>query len=491
MPIVAMNRVPTSITTPSSRNSALVALSYIVTVAFWYHSCVLKSLVYEHDNSNVLSSSGRVMASDKLLHKNRISLSLYNIAAKEAAESYYTRFSEPAPYLCRADQGKQNLSPTLHKYFNFIASIHTNLKIIFVGDSISAQFAQAFDSAALDAGQEDSVRAKDTMSVTSPDVVCMSISSPIRGGGVSAFWRVTNLLLKENNRWPAHCSWVTKQHWNEGQALMFLNHEYNSTKLVMPSNAEYNQNSRTSSEFWQHKKLASLKAGNVNVVNTFDAAIMRLPHGWLELDYMNNSTRINEAIKTTYRVLGATTIVIPTLPLYNNVKSENDWKTVDRINRLIREVARDITESEGDIQYVLVQEFGNLTNQVLVENAKNLNLISHVRDIDYAQQSWEVHFANVFLRRPTKTRKRKWPPSHAQVCSSLPSNEAEDCPGVKISPDGMHWCVETFGARFTASIACLLGCVYNVARPTHEGVKMCEQRCNDQFMSLTMVDVKD
>jgi len=478
-----MNRVPTSITAPS-RNRSLVALSYIVTVAFWYHS--LTSLVYEHDN-NVLSSPGRVMASSgTLLHDNRISLSLYNRAAKAAAESYYTRFSEPAPYLCIR---KQNLSPTLQKYFNFIASIHTDLKIIFIGDSISAQFAQAFDSAALDVGQEDSVRAKDTMSVTSPNVVCMSISSPIRGGGVSAFWRVTNLLLKENNRWPAHCSWVTKQHWNEGQALTFLSHEYNSTKLVMPSNAEYNQNSRTSTEFWQQKKLASIKTGNVNVVNTFDAAIMRLPHGWLELDYMNNATRINEAIKTTYRVLGATTIVIPTLPLYNNVKSENDWKKVDQINRLIREVARDITESVGDIQYVLVQEFGNLTNQVLVENAKNLNLISHVRDIDYAQQSWEVDFANVFLQRPAKTTKQ-WPPSHAQVCSSLPSNEAKACPGVKISPDGMHWCVETFGARFTASIACLLGCVYNVARPTHEGVKMCEQRCNDQFMSLAMVDVK-
>mmetsp|Transcript_24849 Transcript_24849/g.49691 ORF Transcript_24849/g.49691 Transcript_24849/m.49691 type:complete len:482 (+) Transcript_24849:100-1545(+) len=480
-----MNRVPTFITAPS-RNRSLVALSYIVTVAFWYHS--LTSLVYEHDN-NVLSSPGRVMASGTLLHDNRISLSLYNRTVKEAAESYYTRFSEPAPYLCRAEQGKQNLSPTLQKYFNFIASIHTDLKIIFIGDSISAQFAQAFDSAALDVGQEDSVRAKDTMSVTSPDVVCMSISSPIRGGGVSAFWRVTNLLLKENNRWPAHCAWVTKQHWNEGQALTFLSHEYNSTKLVMPSNAEYNQNSRTSTEFWQQKKLASIKTGNVNVVNTFDAAIMRLPHGWLELDYMNNATRINEAIKTTYRVLGATTIVIPTLPLYNNVKSENDWKKIDQINRLIREVARDITESVGDIQYVLVQEFGNLTNQVLVENAKNLNLISHVRDIDYAQQSWEVDFANVFLQRPTKTTKQ-WPPSHAQVCSSLPSNEAKACPGVKISPDGMHWCVETFGARFTASIACLLGCVYNVARPTHEGVKMCEQRCNDQFMSLAMVDVK-
>jgi len=404
----------------------------------------------------------------------------------EAAESYYTRFSEPAQYLCRDEQGKQSLPSTLQKYFNYIASIQTDLKIMFIGDSISAQFAQAFDSAALDVGQENSVRAKNTMSVTSPDVVCMSISSPIRGGGVSAFWRVTNLLLKENNQWPAHCSWVKKQHWNEGQALTFLNHQYNSTKLVMPSDAEYNQSSRTLTEFWQQKKLASFKTGNANVVNTFDVAILRLPHGWLELDYMNNATRINEAIETTYRVLGATTIIIPTLPLYNNVKSENDWEKVAQINCLIREVAQNVTESESDVHYVLVQEFGNLTNQVLMENAKNLNLITYSREIDYSQQGWEVQLADVFLQRPSKTT-RQWPPSHAQVCSTFPSSEAKTCPGVKISPDGMHWCVETFGARFTASIACLLGCVFNIARPTSEGVKKCMQKCNDNFMSLAIV----
>eukprot|EP00984_Skeletonema_dohrnii_P019669 scaffold9463_cov136-Skeletonema_dohrnii-CCMP3373.AAC.1 len=70
----------------------------------------------------------------------------------------------------------------------------------------------------------------------------------------------------------------------------------------------------------------------------------------------------------------------------------------------------------------------------------------------------------------------------------LKSSRTEACPGVKISPDGMHWCVETFGGRFTASIACLLGCVYNVARPpTDEEIRKCEQRCNDQFMSLNVV----
>ena len=293
--------------------------------------------------------------------------------------------------------------------------------------------------------------------------------------------------MKENTKWPSRCTGFFR-HWNEGQALDFLNHEYNSTQFVLPSNKGVShQVNRTTTDYFQKSKLASFKAGNVNVVNGFDAAVFRVPHGWLQLDYID-SARLIETIETTHRILGATTIVIPTLPMSNNVKSENDWEKVTQINRMIREVARNITKSEGDVQYVLVQEFGNLTNKLLMENAKNLDLLSlHQRDIDYSREGWEVDVANVFLQRPPITTK-KWPPSYSQVCSSLPSNRTEACPGVKISSDGMHWCVETFGGRFTASIACLLGCVYNVARPpTDEEIRKCEQRCNDKFMSLNVV----
>lgn len=58
----------------------------------------------------------------------------------------------------------------------------------------------------------------------------------------------------------------------------------------------------------------------------------------------------------------------------------------------------------------------------------------------------------------------------------------------------MHWCVETIGGRYSASIACLLGCVYNESgergggeeefNTTKENVRQCERECNEQFMSL-------
>ena len=482
-----MNELATSINCRHRRPS-LIALIYISTVVFWYSSNRIPSIKEQHNKY-----STRVVPLASHHHNNnnnRISVSLHKAAAADSG--YYTRFSLIQMYKCGDEQGKQPLPPTLQKYFNFIASIKTDLKIIFIGDSVGAQFAQAFDSAVLDVGQEDSVRATQTFIPSSnrPEWVnlCMSISFPIRGGGVSAFWRMTHLMLRETNSWPFKCQQVWR-HWNEGQGLAFLNHEYNSTKL-----AAWPSNSGLIPEFWQKTNLASWQQTNLfntgNIVNKFDVVILR-PTVWLQIDYINNATRIIETIETTHRILGATTIVITTLPLFNNVDTENDWKSVAEINRMIREVARNITESDGAIEYVLVQEFGNLTNQVLMENAKHLDLISlhRARAIDYSHEGWEVDLADVFLQRPPKKSAKDWPSSHCQVCSSFPSNATETCPGVRISSDGVHWCVETFGARFTASIACLLGCVYNnvFKPPTHEGVRECEQQCNDQFMSLSVV----
>ena len=43
-------------------------------------------------------------------------------------------------------------------------------------------------------------------------------------------------------------------------------------------------------------------------------------------------------------------------------------------------------------------------------------------------------------------------------------------------------CVNSLGPRFTASIACLLGCVYNGERGKDMAeIRRCEQACNDQF----------
>ena len=65
----------------------------------------------------------------------------------------------------------------------------------------------------------------------------------------------------------------------------------------------------------------------------------------------------------------------------------------------------------------------------------------------------------------------------------------------------MHWCAETLGPRYSASVACLLGCVYNEdtnhqyeAALGHEKTRImntmrqCEIECNQRYMSLIPVE---
>ena len=102
------------------------------------------------------------------------------------------------------------------------ASLQPHLNILFMRDSISGQFADAFDSAVLYGMRQEGVCATTTFLSGNPAMqwyhLCMSIASHIlRGDGVSAYWRVTTLLNEESQS-----DW---RYWNEGQALALLNHK--------------------------------------------------------------------------------------------------------------------------------------------------------------------------------------------------------------------------------------------------------------------------
>lgn len=87
-------------------------------------------------------------------------------------------------------------------------------------------------------------------------------------------------------------------------------------------------------------------------------------------------------------------------------------------------------------------------------------------------------------------------PSIPMVCAfpidppfTTKNETAGDCFFNRVSRDGMHWCIESLGSRYSANIACLLGCVYNGEGPQNgQDLRQCEQECNEQFMSLVPVD---
>ena len=130
---------------------------------------------------------------------------------------------------------------------------------------------------------------------------------------------------------------------------------------------------------------------------------------------------------------------------------------------------------------MLVQEFANFTDHLILKNAEHIG--------------YDISSSNALSEKLNDTSGAlKWPQSIPMVCANKPLNNMEsECHRNKISPDGLHWCVETLGPRYTASISCLLGCVYNERIPESSpdglrSLQKCEQDCNEQFMSLKPID---
>lgn len=363
-------------------------------------------------------------------------------------------------YRCR---DRPNLPPSLAKrtILNFTTSIRTDLNVAFMGDSIGAQFAQAFDAAALGKGNDERRWAQGYRYNPEKDWVseCLTISSPTQGGGISSFWRMTGLMSVTNRRELYICDrdHHNNKGWAESQALTLLDHPTNN---------------------------------RTNAVGAYDAFVMRVPHGWLSIDQISKEGII-EQINLNNKYLGAETVIISTLPLCNNVVTPTDWKRIGEINDIIRDIARNWPSppaGENGIRTVLVQEFANYTSQIIWSNAKDIGLYNGSMP-DYSLKGWEQTGDFLFDRL---TINGKWPPSKAQVCVSRKfwiNDRGEQCHLNRISVDGSHWCINSLGARHSASIACLLGCAFNGEKDKDiNNVRECEQKCNDQFMTVLPVE---
>jgi len=382
---------------------------------------------------------------------------------------YPDKFLSVSHYMCR-DKG--DLPPSLSRrtILNFTTTISTDLKILFFGDSLGLQFSQSFDATVLSEGEEHFHTVLREFSNGPNNIFrhhCLVITAPIRGSGVSAYWRNSGLISKSNMVPTPQCKEKERVRggWSPTNQGM---------ELLRQSYFARNQTS---------------------VVGSFDAVVMRIPHGWITLDLITKE-RIIESINLYNQYLGVETVIVTTLPLNNNVKTPSDWKNIIKVNNIIRDIARNWTlphpGNEG-VRWVLVQEYGNFTNQILWTNAQHLGYNVSMPDFSL-KDGWEEQGVEFLLDRlPSST----WAPAIPMVCSNH-SRGSENCILNKISPDGMHWCMEHLGPRISASVACLLGCVYNGeglellnSNTTHShaslNIRQCEQQCNDRFMSLVPV----
>lgn len=265
----------------------------------------------------------------------------------------------------------------------------------------------------------------------------------------------------------AKCS-ESERGWSKDQSTSLLHHQYSDSKSKIGN------------------ETATVSVGQ------FDAIVLRVPHGWMSVADITQE-RIQEAISLASHYLGAKTVIISTLPLNNNVKTPADWEGVLRINKMIRDVAlvwKPPIPGRLGVHWILVQEVGRFTNEVMWKNAQHIGY----NTTTISNASWEQSGKEFLLDRvPLPIA---WKPSIPMVCDKRPTADDAgnvDCIRNRISPDGTHWCMESIGPRYTASIACLLGCVYNrreedALHNNSTALRRCEAECNEQFMSIKHVE---
>ncbi|KAL7538030.1 hypothetical protein ACHAWF_005968 [Thalassiosira exigua] len=357
------------------------------------------------------------------------------------------------------------------RVLDFTTTVSTDLKLLLVGDSVMIQLAQAFDE--MVGGVDLGTRSVAWEAWHGHDGG--TIVSPARGGGASATWRMTALLSRRGRgRKPANSPGGG---WGDLELGLLLNHTW--TRHAHGNGAATN-----------------------STIGAFDAVVFRVMHGWMQLHEITRD-RLVEAVELAHEVLGATTVVLMTIPFTNNVKTREDMKKVEEVNEVIREIARGWRDranaaSSSGVRRVVVLEYGTYYEHVIWSNARHLGY-----DVSHPLRADREDFA---LEGPTFALDRvniggEWDPSIAMVCSNLKSlgEKRDKCDRNYLFSDGMHVCAETLGGRFAAGLACLLGCAHNgvddavrAGRDSDESSErrfwQCERECNEQFFSVVPVE---
>lgn len=372
------------------------------------------------------------------------------------------------------------------RVLDFTTTITTNLKILNVGDSISIQMAQALDEMM---GAPE-LNSRQLLWESWPGGDGGTLVAPTRGGGINGAWRLTGLLSQE--RQGLHQMSATRDRhaqglgggaggWNYHRVYPFLRHVY-----------QYN--------------------GENIKVERIDAVIFRVQHGWMDISEITRE-RIIEAAEMAKKVLDVSTIIFITVPFTNNVNTIEIMEGVRKINDMIWDVARTWhttrkTQEHHDTT-ILVMDYATFSQHLIWTNARYMGYnvtapLLHHGDYDKQQEIFATEGPTFLLER---LNTKVWPPSIPQVCSKQPTKASEGmyCDRNYLFADGIHFCTETLSARIGASVACLLGCVFNrrdddvaaqggVVETNDDGkeapenrevqIRDCERQCNEQFMSV-------
>jgi len=321
---------------------------------------------------------------------------------------------------------------------NFTTSVTTDLKLLFMGDSVSVQNAQGFQEAA---EADSSNRAVLRYSWGTHEGLFVA---PVKGGGAVAGWRITDLLRRSRENKPlpnqGGGGWVR----SDADEIKKFNY--------------------------------SLPNGTATTIGSFDTIIYRIPHGWMSLNTITKEA-LHETVELAYELFGAQNVIFLSLPFVSNVMTRDDLALLAQRNEMLREYVRSYDGyNNTGVDNVLILDFGRLGDSLTEWNARLLGYNNTNNSDDYLFERLQCCPRRGFQR------------AIAEVCAERVEAGSEECPRNGFSLDGLHWCSETLNGRLNAGISCLLGCLYNGDAKEDLSIHMCEKQCNDRFMSLQAID---
>jgi hypothetical protein len=343
----------------------------------------------------------------------------------------------------RKPKWREPLLEPLQPLLNFTTFIHTNLNILVMGDSVAIQFGQLLEEAL---GVIASSRTVVHNSWAGNEGVTIAST---KSGGAIGLYRLTGMFLPTGEGQPLPNA--AGGGWNRSHVEELMHHP------------NLNTTSRTSS----HGK--------------FDVLIFRIPHGWVDFDEITQDT-IQESLRLAHELFGVRQAILIDIPFTNNILTAQDLENKKQTNEMIRQVAAKYPlyggagnrHSFDEVNKVTTLQFARWTDHLMEYNARAIGMLPA---------------DNTFITNKTYTLDRlgcskKFPISIAQGCAEMAKAGDCQCRRNRISEDGMHWCLESIGGRLVAGIACLLTCM----QQEQVGLRDCETDCNNNFMSLRMLD---
>ena len=222
---------------------------------------------------------------------------------------------------------------------------------------------------------------------------------------------------------------------------------------------------------------------------------------------------LHEAVELSFDYLGASTIIVQTIPIQNNVE---DLDNLVAMNRIIWEYVREFeatAASNISRRKILVMDIYSLSVASYLQNSMKIGIIQNdtAKELQSKLFSRSIddpfHFLNLTMALNDSIKSSTIPIRKnfnsgriikMQAGVTLYHKAGLSC-GDKnctirsgITEDGLHWCMNLFGGRLNAGLACVVQCSllnsYGEDLLTNSTtMRGCERSCNAQYMSLTPV----